>query len=556
MNEKISIQEIIEALVTAKNIDRQEAEVFVRSLFSIIREALETDKYIKIKGLGSFKLIEVNSRKSVDVNTGERILIEGHTKISFTPDSQLRELINKPFSFFETVVLNEGTVLDDTLVCEEESDDENEPEEEIIREPIENSLITEKQENKIAKEDVRINKSEKQDPPLSSATEATQKIEITSEKERLSESEKEEKNTFKENRIRVTIEEEQPKEPEQLKEPGQLRAPGQLKEPAQPNEFGQLDESARPGVSEQPEESGQTIELTPAKEPTLIKRTASVKEPEFSQDREAIKKEEPEKSVNPDKTEAFANELSNGLSIKTEPVPGNNETSSGVQEEKKHTPPISENMDKETKQGLPYFIFVVILVITMLSGILIYIYKPDILFNLLPDAKEKPEVQQDASPEGLTPETPSVLTDTVQPGDTLDIPAVGHEPVIPQGEKTVPAKETAQPEAKPARRMETGLKKSSPSEKADLLKAEPVRPEKKANPKKIPFTPDSTSYNIIGTKTSYTIKEGETLTMVSLKFYGTKALWPYLVKHNPKIITNPDRVPYGTTIRIPELKSR
>ena len=64
---------------------------------------------------------------------------------------------------------------------------------------------------------------------------------------------------------------------------------------------------------------------------------------------------------------------------------------------------------------------------------------------------------------------------------------------------------------------------------------------------------DSASYKITGTKTKYTIKEGETLTRVSLRFYGTKAMWPYIVKHNPKVIKNPNNVPYGTTIEIPEL---
>ncbi len=65
--------------------------------------------------------------------------------------------------------------------------------------------------------------------------------------------------------------------------------------------------------------------------------------------------------------------------------------------------------------------------------------------------------------------------------------------------------------------------------------------------------PDSASYKITGTKIKYTIKEGETLTRVSLRFYGTKAMWPYIVKHNPDVIKNPNNVPYGTTIKIPEL---
>ena len=77
---------------------------------------------MKIKGLGTFKLVDVDSRESVNVNTGERFQIKGHTKVSFTPDTNLRDTINKPFAHFETVVLNEGTVLEDTPM--EESDEE------------------------------------------------------------------------------------------------------------------------------------------------------------------------------------------------------------------------------------------------------------------------------------------------------------------------------------------------------------------------------------------------------------------------------------------------
>ena len=77
--------------------------------------------------------------------------------------------------------------------------------------------------------------------------------------------------------------------------------------------------------------------------------------------------------------------------------------------------------------------------------------------------------------------------------------------------------------------------------------------EKKSN---APFVTDSVNYIIAGTKASYTIKEGETLTKVALRFYGTKSLWPYLVKHNPDIIKNPNNVPCGTTIKIPELVKR
>ena len=70
------------------------------------------------------------------------------------------------------------------------------------------------------------------------------------------------------------------------------------------------------------------------------------------------------------------------------------------------------------------------------------------------------------------------------------------------------------------------------------------------------FTPDSVGYEIVGTETNYTIKDGDTLTKIALHFWGTKSLWPYIVKHNADIIKNPDNVPYGTTIKIPKLKKK
>lgn len=107
MNEKKTIQDIIESLAENQGMNKKEAELFVKGMFNLIEEALTTEKYVKVKGLGTFKLTEVDSRESVNVNTGERIEIQGHTKISFTPDSTLKELINKPFSHFETVILDE-----------------------------------------------------------------------------------------------------------------------------------------------------------------------------------------------------------------------------------------------------------------------------------------------------------------------------------------------------------------------------------------------------------------------------------------------------------------
>lgn len=97
------ISNISQSLVERNGLPQLEADSFVVELFSVIRESLDKEKIVKVKGLGTFKLSEMNSRESVDVNTGERILIEGRPKITFTPENNVRDRINSPFAQFESI---------------------------------------------------------------------------------------------------------------------------------------------------------------------------------------------------------------------------------------------------------------------------------------------------------------------------------------------------------------------------------------------------------------------------------------------------------------------
>jgi nucleoid DNA-binding protein len=106
--------EDLAAVLTEKNgLPKADAQRFVTAIFDVIQDGLDRDKQVKLKGLGTFKVVDVEARESVNVNTGERVVIDSHSKISFTPDATMRELVNKPFSGFETTVLNEGVVFDD-----------------------------------------------------------------------------------------------------------------------------------------------------------------------------------------------------------------------------------------------------------------------------------------------------------------------------------------------------------------------------------------------------------------------------------------------------------
>lgn len=133
---KLTIQEIAAVLQQRNGFDKREANLFVSTLFQIIQERLETDGIVKIKGLGTFKMIDVEARESVSVRTGERVVIGGHAKVTFTPDATMKELVNRPFSQFETVVLNDGVEFSDLKeqVGDADDDQHDDQEEEPLAE--------------------------------------------------------------------------------------------------------------------------------------------------------------------------------------------------------------------------------------------------------------------------------------------------------------------------------------------------------------------------------------------------------------------------------------
>lgn len=117
---RLTIQEISKVLITKNGLEQNEANRFATELFAVIQERLEKNDQVKVKGLGTFKVITVEARESVSVRTGSRVMIEEHSKITFTPDATMKELVNKPFSQFETVPLNDNVEFDD---LKEQDDD-------------------------------------------------------------------------------------------------------------------------------------------------------------------------------------------------------------------------------------------------------------------------------------------------------------------------------------------------------------------------------------------------------------------------------------------------
>ncbi|WP_373147048.1 HU family DNA-binding protein [Bacteroides xylanisolvens] len=419
MNERLTIQDLTDLLAAKHSMTKKDAEAFVKEFFLLIEQALENEKTVKIKGLGTFKLIDVDSRESVNVNTGERFQIKGHTKVSFSPDANLRDTINKPFAHFETVVLNENTILEDTPI--EDTEEEEAGEEASVQ-----TVLNEIGEN--------------------TASLVTEEYESTDDE--LSEKE--------------LIQEEQI--------------------------------TAQPSVEDFIEE------------PVIVENVSMVEEKEEITAEKIIEQELMKANLQP-----------------VAPIipPAKKETIKPVKSEQVSQPASKKTAPVNEKSPVPYLIAVIVIVLLLCGGVILFIYYPD-LFSSSSDknALDMPPV----TTQPVQPETQ--LSDTIERKDTIkeitpDAPkVVMPTPPVTQKEETVPTK--AEPQTAP----------QQPATSAYL---------------------DSASYKITGTKTKYTIKEGETLTRVSLRFYGTKAMWPYIVKHNPKVIKNPNNVPYGTTIEIPEL---
>lgn len=144
MDNKLSILDLAAILADSYGMDAKTSQTFVKTVFEIVEEFIAKDKLVKIKGFGTFKLINVSDRESVNVNTGERIVIAGHSKLTFTPDSALKDAVNRPFADFETTTLNEGTSIEEmerlpmpnSTISEPNQTEEPQPLDDVLDNPL------------------------------------------------------------------------------------------------------------------------------------------------------------------------------------------------------------------------------------------------------------------------------------------------------------------------------------------------------------------------------------------------------------------------------------
>ena len=376
MNDKITLHELVDLFARKSQLSQADAALFAKEFLSLIEEALARDKYVKVKGLGTFKLITVDVMEETASNGPETTDGQSHTRVSFIPETGLKDLVNKPFAHFQPVLLKDEVHFTDLP----EGETEVESQETVI------------EEEKTGETDVVI------ESPTEPATEET-------------------------------------------------------------DEMLPQTEAASP-IEEEPVQVSITEKVIPEKEEVKEKQEDTLPE-------------------------------------KEERIPAADLTPSG----------------KEA--NVPWCMIASILLAGIfIGGIVTWVltsgrrYIPEQVVEKLMN-----ETQKTPAP---------VVQDSLQVADTLVV-----------------------------------KKDSSLVQKKDILKTVAKKEEKTpVAPTPVPkreTLADTVEYQITGNQGSYTLKPGESLVRVALKFYGNKKLWPYLVKHNKAIIKNPDNVPVGTTIQIPQL---
>lgn len=376
MNDKITLHELVDLFARKSQLSQADAALFAKEFLSLIEEALARDKYVKVKGLGTFKLITVDVMEETASNGPETTDGQSHTRVSFIPETGLKDLVNKPFAHFQPVLLKDEVHFTDLP----EGETEVESQETVI------------EEEKTGETDVVI------ESPTEPATEET-------------------------------------------------------------DEMLPQTEAASP-IEEEPVQVSITEKVIPEKEEVKEKQEDTLPE-------------------------------------KEERIPAADLTPSG----------------KEA--NVPWCMIASILLAGIfIGGIVTWVltsgrrYIPEQVVEKLMN-----ETQKTPAP---------VVPDSLQVADILVV-----------------------------------KKDSSLVQKKDILKTVAKKEEKTpVAPTPVPkreTLADTVEYQITGNQGSYTLKPGESLVRVALKFYGNKKLWPYLVKHNKAIIKNPDNVPVGTTIQIPQL---
>ena len=499
---KISLSNIADELASKSGLPRDVADNFMHAFVEAIEKGLQEDNLVKIKGLGTFKLQEVSDRGSIDVNTGERITIKGHRKVTFTPESAMKELVNRPFAHFEPTELNDGYPSDDEPVTSgdfaDEADDMIENAEvdapniavEVAEKPHENAMETTPCDLPSSPEIEELVEEQAADEVIA------EEVAMVSVPQAM-----EAAVTF-DTVVSVEECEEEVKGSEALEEPANA-------------------------VMEEPETSPDEGSVTePIEEPIV--------EPAAGSSKDTV-----ENSVEENKTE---------------PV---------EQQTAEPTIPIAEETAKKPNHSKPEakkkhgFLWTVILVLLLLVAVFFlrnyYFHTPEERsFNnnmdeygemmVNPNLEEELGMEWNDEPK-VSPQLPTGKKEPVKPLiDSADAQQA-------QAQTSQPKVTPSQPE-KPSGQSATTVKPA-----ADPLFCVVTITESLAAKTIKDITPaDTVDYRIEGTLVTHQLKSGETIIQLAKKYYGDKRLWPYIVKYN--WMKDYNNVAIGQMINIPVLKDK
>lgn len=534
-NNKILIQDLAEAIANREGITKKKAETFVKALFEMIEEGLAHDKFVKIKGLGTFKLIEVGERESVNINTGERFSIESHSKISFTPDALLRDLVNAPFAHFQTTILNEETELDELdrvdaeLLQDAEGDEEDttgeehkpdaaadspaqtvlQPETDIADE---NEIITTEETGESFEKEIIIKKEPKEDTASEETGNAPEEsAEEAGEEETSTPGEDVEASQHREN-VGISAEEDGSSALQETDDKMQeAEEPEDDAEPALPtttsnNDF--CDETDTP-TDREPEKGGEKAEEaepeTPTEAPDVIPRVAP----------DAPKEEMAEDSRSCGETAA----------------PGERECLQYIIRDER---PPRPNIWKVVALAL---LAALILILTYFAGYF-KLFCPCEIWDCNDPVGPSTGV---TVPISRQPAVPAVQTDSTQTDSMELLPA------------TAPSDSTRQQVAAStdAVRNDTTPKPAATTKKTENRQNAAREPA--SRPAAYPQV-NGGKYQITGTLRTYRVAGGETLRAIAQKIYGSKGYAVYIATYNR--IEDPNRIDSGTLLQLPRLEKR
>lgn len=562
MNARLNQKQLSEIFYQINGKSRQKTELFVKNFFEIIEEELLKGEQVKVKGLGVFKTVKVEARESVNVNTGERIKIDGYVKISFTPDAALKETINKPFAAFETMVLSDFQAEMISKSLEETVGDQVEDQD--LEDGVSVPDVAEEEVIEVQETEESVAELE---PEFESETEEIEEESVVEEE--VEEEPVIEEEVIEEEQVEAETEEEKPEaevveepvaEPEPEHEPELEQEPEPEQEPESETEEVVEESVVEEEVIEEEQLEAETEEEKPIKEavaePEPEQETVEEVEEEPVIEEEIIEEEQVKPEIEEEEPEAeVVEEPAVEPESEQEPEPETEEiveqepVAEAVEEPIAEPENIEETTTKaegevvENKQnkknkkhiGLRAVIILASVILSLL--LLVYMLWPVIFRQYIKHqyktSHNEVVTEQVTTQEPVISEQQNVLegsadNSTETPVETTVATPVPAKPVI---------------ETKPAAASNTIVKQSiklvAEDENRDLAD----------------ITADDTdNYEIVGLLAEHTLKKDEILTILSQKYYGTKKLWPYIAKYNN--FDDFNKLRPGMKILIPKLENK